>query len=692
MPARISEADLNAGQPYHGGERYMQHLHGSVTTSNEFGPIIYHKLIPGPFMDMVDRQPHFMVCFWDAEHELLWPSALFGVPGFADPYASKGKRIDFATGLDPRDGALVSGALKEGTLVGGVQIDFTNRRRNRFNGVVTNVQNGTGDHDTEALKQARFSMEITQAFGNCPKYITRRRAEDVPTPTTIGFASLQADYRQRQLQLAAEHPAVQTKVEPLRPHQINLITQTDLIYLASVNPGANDYSEGCDMNSRGGDPGFMRVINGGRAICWPDYVGNGMYMSLGNIHANRSAGVLVVDWDGKDGGRALQLVGSARLLERSAILKGNEHENGVNDNPEQAELAAILSEEPQALRLIVLDLAVVRDVPHYLPHRYRTVELSPYNPKRVGADSNQPQTRAILQWSKPANESGSIRTFEFQLARVPRPGTVILRSGQHVRLRIPHITDRSTGQPPERTWTVTSDPNWFSVHGRFQITVRNAGEEKGFVSPWLHTTAKDTEDRPYDPLRAVEFLGFSGEFSPLLDAAQDFEGYVPPSALPDTLIWFTGGVGITPALAFLSCLSWYFEYELGKHKAQDVSLKTVTLFHSAATLEDVARLSDLASAKVRLAECGIRLRVVLNLTRAKELPKAVQEDSVLSQMTVHQGRLNGDQLKSGLDGVQGKEMRIFLCGPKPFELGVQQLMDVTPVLKGKPLETESFAY
>ena len=64
-----------------------------------------------------------------------------------------------------------------------------------------------------------------------------------------------------------------------------------------------------DASHRGGNPGFVQVLSP-RLLRWPDYVGNAMFMTLGNITVHPPAGLLVPDWGT---GSTLQLAGTAQL-------------------------------------------------------------------------------------------------------------------------------------------------------------------------------------------------------------------------------------------------------------------------------------------------------------------------------------------------------------------------------------------
>ena len=68
---------------------------------------------------------------------------------------------------------------------------------------------------------------------------------------------------------------------------------------------------GADASHRGGRPGFAEVAYGGRQLTFPDYRGNRMFQTLGNLTINPRAGLLFVDWET---GSTLQLTGRAQIV------------------------------------------------------------------------------------------------------------------------------------------------------------------------------------------------------------------------------------------------------------------------------------------------------------------------------------------------------------------------------------------
>ena len=69
------------------------------------------------------------------------------------------------------------------------------------------------------------------------------------------------------------------------------IEARDMFFLATVD------GEGHPQCSyKGGDPGFVRVVDD-RTIAFPNYDGNGMFLSLGNLKATANVGMLFIDFE-----------------------------------------------------------------------------------------------------------------------------------------------------------------------------------------------------------------------------------------------------------------------------------------------------------------------------------------------------------------------------------------------------------
>ncbi len=56
----------------------------------------------------------------------------------------------------------------------------------------------------------------------------------------------------------------------------------------------SDRNGECDSTFRAGPPGFIHVLDD-KNVAWPEYRGNGVMASLGNIHENPHVGILILD-------------------------------------------------------------------------------------------------------------------------------------------------------------------------------------------------------------------------------------------------------------------------------------------------------------------------------------------------------------------------------------------------------------
>ncbi len=72
-----------------------------------------------------------------------------------------------------------------------------------------------------------------------------------------------------------------------------------------------------DCSYKGGMPGFVRVLDD-RTLAIPDYDGNGMYRSWGNLLVNAQLGLLFLDFERP---RRLRVNGSATISADDALLE-----------------------------------------------------------------------------------------------------------------------------------------------------------------------------------------------------------------------------------------------------------------------------------------------------------------------------------------------------------------------------------
>jgi predicted pyridoxine 5'-phosphate oxidase superfamily flavin-nucleotide-binding protein len=128
------------------------------------------------------------------------------------------------------------------------------------------------------------------------------------------------------------------------------IETRDMFFLASSDENGHP-----TCSYKGGDPGFVHVVDE-RTIAFPNYDGNGMYLSMGNILRHPAVGLLFIDFENP----------SRVRLEGTASIDFDD---------------ALLPEWPEAQ--FVVRVAVQRvypNCPRYI-HHYTLVERSKFVPR-----------------------------------------------------------------------------------------------------------------------------------------------------------------------------------------------------------------------------------------------------------------------------------------------------------------------
>jgi hypothetical protein len=221
----------------------------------------------------------------------LWTSPLSGAPGFLEPADA----ATLAVHVRLPDGDPLHG-LPAGQKAGLVIVEFAARRRVRINGTLV-----AADDDTLAI-------EVEQGYGNCPQYINQRFL----APTASGPAGPGRP---------GPGPAGDGEVRragALSPRDAELVRAADTFFLGTTNP-----ERGSDASHRAGRPGFVRVD--GDRVWWPDYPGNKLFNSFGNLAVNPEAALLFPDFGT---GRALYLSGTAEVEWDAAGRPGDDGRTG----------------------------------------------------------------------------------------------------------------------------------------------------------------------------------------------------------------------------------------------------------------------------------------------------------------------------------------------------------------------------
>ena len=78
----------------------------------------------------------------------------------------------------------------------------------------------------------------------------------------------------------------------------------------------SDAEGNCDTSFRGGSPGFIRILDE-KTLIYPEYMGNGVLASLGNMYENPHIGLLLIDFFESQVG--LHINGSVEVLENDML-------------------------------------------------------------------------------------------------------------------------------------------------------------------------------------------------------------------------------------------------------------------------------------------------------------------------------------------------------------------------------------
>jgi predicted pyridoxine 5'-phosphate oxidase superfamily flavin-nucleotide-binding protein len=240
------------------------------------GRRMIRQFMPDQHREFFAELPFVIVGSLDA-HRRPWASMLAGPPGFLrspDPQT---------LAIEAVPGDLLGVNLVVGAPVGLLGIQLETRRRNRMNGTV------------DALGDSGFTVRVGQSFGNCPQHIHPRAPVTLVAPIAAGAPRLEGPL------LSAAATA--------------LIRGADTFFIASASPAAEggDPAEGVDVSHRGGQPGFVQVAGeeGRTVLTWPDFMGNFLFNTLGNLVVNPRAGVLFVDFTS---GGLLSLTGETEVV------------------------------------------------------------------------------------------------------------------------------------------------------------------------------------------------------------------------------------------------------------------------------------------------------------------------------------------------------------------------------------------
>jgi predicted pyridoxine 5'-phosphate oxidase superfamily flavin-nucleotide-binding protein len=157
------------------------------------------------------------------------------------------------------------------------------------------------------------------------------------------------------------------------------IERMDMFFLATADADGRP-----QCSYKGGDPGFVRVLDE-RTVAFPNYDGNGMYLSMGNLLVNPHVGMLFIDFVSPRPSR----------LRLNGIASVDQHDQLIDQYPGSQFVVRVSATQ------------VFPNCPRYI-HRMQLVERSEYVP-RDGCEPPVPGWKK-KDWARdvlPARDSGS---------------------------------------------------------------------------------------------------------------------------------------------------------------------------------------------------------------------------------------------------------------------------------------------
>lgn len=603
--------------PWHEGEISMAEAMRVPTLDNPTVPTLspqlanHARIAPLIAIGTLDKQGRPWTTLWGGEKGISQPMAQ-GILGIRTPVA--GQHDPVVEELVGKEGnGTVVREEGPGRMVSGLTIDLETRKRTKLYGrMVAGALSSREDEATDTqqhIAEVQLVLKIEQSLGNCPKYLNKKRIEP-----------------------AISDPVLISEDAQLPQRALALLAKADLFFLSSANR-----DQDMDTNHRGGPAGFVRVVSNdasGAVLCYPEYSGNRLYQTLGNLKVNPKLGICVPDFDAGD---MLYLTGTTEIL--------------IGE-----EAAKLL---PRSNLAVKLKVTATRFVATALPFRGIAGETSPYNPTvRYLSSEKHPASAATssaaLSQAKLLRQTSltpTISRFAFALsnATTHKAGQyVTLDFGSRLDIGYSHMRDddpRSLNDDFVRTFTVSSPPGRPPNPVRrlkddeFEITVRRVGAVTEELFKHQGSEQGDRMDLE------VGVKGFGGEF----EVRQEGD---------ETVAFIAAGVGITP---LLPCL-------------QTLDLRRLVLLWTVRK-EDLGLVEDVLSSCPELAE---RLTLFVTNTVYGDAPKLASTDL---KVDIRQRRLAGQDVE-----LDGRTQKYYLCTGTPMR---KQLMEW---LSGKELIFEDFNF
>ena len=379
---------------FHDGELEAQHRAGAGDMRS-IATAIIRDFMPDQHREFFSAQP-FLVFSAAGTDGRIWTTLIEGPDGFVK--SPDNRTLTLSTEIDPQDP--LAAAFAAGTDIGMIGIELATRRRNRLSGAIR--ADGEG-----------YVIDLNMSFGNCPQYINERSwRREARTETLAAKTSGQ-----------------------LSTDQIALVKAADTLFIGSGQYDDNDRpANGFDASHRGGEPGFVQVVDQTR-LRIPDYAGNNVFNTIGNLLRNPQVGLVFVDFE----------TGSLLHINGTAVIDWEA--DGMAD--------------PAVRRTIDIEIGSVIERPGALSLRW-----------------NREETLRQLRVTRKVREAEGIASF--YLAPVDGEPLAMFKPGQHLPIQL-RFNDTTSAK---RTYSLSNAPG----ASEYRLTIKR--EEHGRVSRVLHDTVE----------------------------------------------------------------------------------------------------------------------------------------------------------------------------------------------------------
>ena len=689
--------------PWHEGEDKIHRLTHLPASDNPT-----HSMLVGALARRVTLSPTIALGAIDKQ-DRIWCTIWGGDIPIAQQVARGviGIRTQVDASFDPVVEALYGGqsdgeVVRDNKMVSALSINLEERDRVKMFGQMMagslnaddSSSGSMADHESNKVGRtgnAQLVVQISQSLGNCPKYLNKKAIKS---------------YTSAKPRLISNSPVLSTDA-------IDHIHSADIFFIASRGP------EDMDCNHRGGSPGFIRVIQTqkgtepsdssnlpaetGSALVWPEYSGNNLYQTLGNLTYTPRAGIVIPNFTT---GTVLYMSGTTEVLIGAAASK-------------------VLTKTKLAIRFTITAARFVSDglsfrgipstnnsdVSSSKPRVDRTINdgMSPYNPKIRYLVSELPEDnkskrietvppdeyadRTVEAWRnrdegmsatliKKDKLTSTITKYRFRIgnAKIEEGNPPLWMPGQYVALDFSdelytgysHMRDDNPGSLNDdfiRTFTVASAWTAGKIGSQsqveFEIIVRNVGA----VTKWLSWQ----NDR--SGMTKIGVRGFSGDFRFEIfepESESKSENEVGKGRRKNAFV--AAGIGITPLLGQLELVRDGGMEVLWTLHVRDIGL-----------VEEVVRTFEKASA----FEMKIFITGTTDLSNEDEYVQRLQkiESGLASKaIQIERRRMNKADLQSVEQDGSISVDKWYLCTAPKMRAEIQEWLD------GRTVVFENFDY